>query len=475
MAKKTAFLGIDLGTTGMRALIADADGSVLSVQNAEVLDSTVESSNDLVSEQDPLYWKEALFDLLGRTFARAPDVKISALTVDSTSGTIIPIDREGRPLHNAMLHNDARAREEAEFIVETTGINVKPSFALSKILWIRNHMPGVFEKTWKFIHAADYIRGLITGDFGVSDFSNAVKTGYDLENYKWPGAIENKLQIPEEKLPRVVKTGEVVGEVSGEMAAQYGIDRKTAVVAGATDNTTSFYSSGAEKAGDWNTTLGTVIGIRGVADRFIPDPKGLLYAHRHPEGFWLPGAASNTGGEGVRIFFGQRLEEYDRLIDGTPPTGALVYPLARKSEKFPFLNMEAQGFINATIATPHELFKAFLEGNAFIERMIYEKIGSIGYDVGDRVFSMGGGANSGPWMQIRADVLNKSVCRAREVEAAFGAAIIAASGVHFSTITEAIDHMVNIDRTCDPDPETQKRYDDIYGMFREEMKRRGLV
>ena len=87
------------------------------------------------------------------------------------------------------------------------------------------------------------------------------------------------------------------------------------------------------------------------------DPEGLLYAHRHPEGYWLPGAASNTGGESVRMFFGDRLEEYDRDIEAMPPTGCLIYPLARKSEKFPFLNMDARGFINCEISNWGQVIK----------------------------------------------------------------------------------------------------------------------
>ena len=146
-------------------------------------------------------------DLLKTALRKNDDYELRAITVDSTSGTIIPVDGSGEPLYNALLHNDIRAQEEAQFITEETGISVKPSFALPKILWIKNNLPDLFESTHRFIHAADYIKGLVSGSFGTTDFSNAVKTGYDLERNCWPDSIGDKLGIPVEKLPEVVKTG----------------------------------------------------------------------------------------------------------------------------------------------------------------------------------------------------------------------------------------------------------------------------
>ncbi|MGQ9617083.1 MAG: FGGY-family carbohydrate kinase [Spirochaetota bacterium] len=474
MKEKPCFLGVDLGTTGMRAVVSDERGNILTAHSEDILKSMVPVDDERYSEQNPEVWEQALWRVLEKILAGISGCRLLAVCVDSTSGTILPLDRNLKPLYNAFLHNDVRAQEESRFIIANTGINAKPSFAISKILWLKRHLPEIFGRTWKFIHAADYVRGLISGDFGITDFSNAVKTGYDLERYCWPDSIEKVLGIPVEKLPYVVKTGEAIGTISQHLEEKYGIERSVKVVAGATDSTTSFYSSGAERVGDWNTTIGTVLGIRGISERFIPDPEGLLYTHRHPEGFWLPGAASNTGGEALRMFFGYNLEEYDRLIEGMPPTGGLIYPLVRKSEKFPFMNMEAVGFINATLSNPQTLFKGFLEGISFIERMIYEKIASIGYEVGDRIFSMGGGAYSSPWLQIRADVLNKTICRAREVEAAFGAAIIAAGGSYYSSLSEAIENMVHVETIVEPGTDNVNRYDEIYAKFIDECRKRGL-
>jgi xylulokinase len=475
---KIGFLGIDLGSTGMRALLADEHGEVLSMAATGIGRAVLHSTDPLISEQDPGVWEEALYHVLGSVLASRGDIEIRAVSVDSTSGTILPVDAGGKPLHNALLYNDIRSRDEAFLVQENMKCGASctgPSFSLPKILWMKRNRPHLFERTAVFLHAADYLRGLLSGDFRNTDFSNAVKTGYDLHEHRWPGWIETNLGIPLEKLPGVVRTGEVTGEVRSSLLSEAGIRNKVPVVAGATDSTTGLFASGAVQTGDWNTTLGTGLGIRGISERFVPDPERLLYAHRHPEGFWLPGAASNTGGEALKQFFDGRLKDLDREIEGTGPTGGMVYPLVRRSEKFPFKNEHAQGFVDTTLSTQPALFKAFLEGLSYLERMIYRKIESVGYPVGDRVYSMGGGAYSRPWMRIRADVMNRQVCRPRCVETAFGAAVIAGSGVHYDSLSRAIGSMVKLDMVVDPDAETSRRYSELYQRFVETCRERGIV
>ena len=472
---KNYFLGVDVGTTGARAMLVDESGNVIASHSESIESSFVESSKAEFSEQDPRLWRTPLLNVIRGVVKNIDKELIRGICFDSTSGTIIPVDENASPLTNAFMHNDVRAREEAEYIREVLGITVKPSFAISKILWIKNNMPDIFEKTACFIHAADYIRGIVSGNYFITDFSNAVKTGYNLENERWPEAIESKLGIPLTKLPEVVPTGMVIGNIPTKAAEELGISPETKVVAGATDSTTSFYSSGAEKLGDWNTTLGTVLGIRGIVEKFIPDPQGLLYTHKHPEGYWLPGAASNTGGEALRMFFGRDLELYDRQIESMDPTGAVIYPLVRKSEKFPFYSSDATGFIVMDDLNPARLFRGFIEGISYVERLIYEKIEEIGYRVNDNIFSMGGGAYSLPWMEIRASVMSRSISRAKVVETAFGAAVIAASGVLYKNLTEAIDNMVKIEKVVYPDDRLTVIYEENYQKFIHECRKRGYL
>lgn len=474
MPKRPIFLGIDLGTTGIRAILSDEKGRVIGSSAKGIENSFVESPDPRISEQDPGEWEPVLLDLLRDLLSHAAAYELTAVCCDSTSGTIIAVDKSYRPVYNAILHNDTRAEEESAYINENTGITVKPSFALSKILWILRNREDIWERTHMFIHAADYVKGLVSGEFKPTDFSNAVKTGYDLVHERWPDEIERVLGVPIERLPEVVRTAEVAGELKREICEKYAIKKRVPVVAGATDSTTGFYSSGARKPGDWNTTLGTVLGIKGISETYIKDPEGLLYAHRHPEGFWLPGAASNCGGESLRAFFGEKVTEYDGRIDGMPPTGALIYPLVRKGEKLPFLKNDATGFMDIAFCDPVHLFKGILEGLSYVERMIYEKIERLGYPVGDTLYSMGGGTNSAEWMRIRASVMQKTVKRAAVTETAFGSCVIAAGGSFYDGLSDAIEHMVSIESSVEPDKEEKKAYEEIYHRFVSECRKREL-
>ena len=269
MARIPVFMGIDLGTTGIRIMVCDENGKVIKSSKRGVEDSFISSENQKVSEQNPIMWEPALQDTFQDVLASAGIYDLKAVCCDSTSGTIIPVDRDFRPVYNAILHNDTRANEESKYINGHTSISVKPSFSLSKILWIKRNREDVYEKTYKFIHAADYIKGLISGEFDTTDFSNAVKTGYDLINEKWPDEIERTLCISKDKLPGVVKTSDICGELKADIQKEAGIKDRVKVVAGATDSTTGFYSSGARILGDWNTTLGTVLGIKGISGKYI--------------------------------------------------------------------------------------------------------------------------------------------------------------------------------------------------------------
>jgi sugar (pentulose or hexulose) kinase len=478
MERLPAFMGIDLGTTGIRIIVSDERGNVVCMASRGVEKSFVPSEDRRISEQNTALWEPVLKDALKTALQEVLDSEeeydLKAVCCDSTSGTVLPVDRNFRPVYNAILHNDTRAYEESDYINKNTTLTVQPSFALSKILWFKRHREDVYNNTYRFIHAADYIRGLISDGFDITDFSNAVKTGYDLASDKWPDEIEDVLEIPKEKLPKVEWTGRVIGELKEDIWQRSGAKKCVKVVAGATDSTTGFYSSGARKPGDWNTTLGTVLGIKGISERFIKDPEGLLYTHRHPEGFWLPGAASSSGGEILKAFFGNSVEEYDNKAEKMSPTGSLIYPLVHRGEKLPFMNNDAYGFINMNICDPLHLYKGILEGLAYVERMIYEKIERLGYPVGDRVFTMGGGAKSEAWMKSRAGVLNKGIYRAEVTDTAFGSCIIAASGVHYKNLSEAIENMVRTKTVFEPDANETALYDELYERFVAECRDRGL-
>jgi len=242
------------------------------------------------------------------------------------------------------------------------------------------------------------------------------------------------------------------------------------------DGTAAFLSSGAVLNGEFNTTLGTTLVLKGLSATIIKDERGRIYCHRHPTGGWLPGGASNVGGECLIDEFGEEnLAALDRAAAHNLPTDLLIYPLKRQGERLPFMNPSARGFIEGSPKDRVELYAAHLEGVAYIERLSYELLESLGAEVSDVIYTTGGGAKSDVWMQIRADILNRAVCRPERAESAFGCCVLAAASAmnaDLATITRA---MVRREFQVEPRREMATTYADRYARFVDECRKRGYT
>lgn len=475
------FLGLDLGTGGIRIIICDQKGEVV-VRSETPFPPEVSPQNlpPGWSEQEPDLWTKCSLECLRKALSKLEESRrspkeIKAICVDSTSGTIIPVNGEGKPLSPAIMYNDIRSGEEAKelnkagrTITEKVGYKFKPTFALAKILWIKKNWEEVYQKTQRFIHPTDFINLLLTGYLTPTDTSNALKTGYDLVDRRWPRFISREIGISRDLLPEVVKPGEKIGEVSRACARETGLAPGTSVVAGMTDGVAAFFASGARRSGEWNTTLGTTLVVKGIAEHLIKDREENIYCHLHPDGYWLPGAASNVGGECLNYYFPpEKLEELNARATDYIPTRLLIYPLMRKGERFPFQNSEAEGFMAGRVKNDYHLFVGFLEGVGLVERWSYEIVEKLGAEVKNRIYTTGGGARSLPWLRIRASILNKQVARPKYGESAFGSAVVAASHIAHSDLTTAIEEMVKLEITVDPEKELVKFYQAKYRRFRE--------
>ena len=485
MTNANLFCGIDLGTQGARCIFSDGLGHIAAEGEAEFGEASFRKDERF--EQEPREW----FAALGRSLrdavsclkraARVEDVR--AIGVTSTSGTLCVLDDAYNPLCPAMMYSDSRSREEAQAVqkaagdlTDRLGYRFKPSFALPKILWLKNHRPELFEKACIFTSPTDLVIGWLTGSWGTTDQTNALKYGYDLLENRWPGFIEHNLGIPRDKLPQVTTTGDRVGELQPRRAEALGLLPGVPVAAGLTDGCAAQVSSGAVNPGDFNTTIGTTLVIKGVTNRLLIDPLGRIYCHRHPNGWWLPGGASNTGAECLAREFGdQETWERSPRAASLSPTSLVAYPLVGTGERFPFVSAEAEGFLIGQPASRNELFAAYLEGVACVERLAFETLEEMGADLGDRVYSAGGGAQSESWLQIRADVLQKRVLRPEVTGAAMGAAIVAAAMGRYEDIPEAAGRMVRIESEKTPRPEQAEVYEAKYRKFVAACDNRGYL
>jgi len=505
---KDLFVGIDLGTSGVRAMAVGADGRIAATASVPLAPEVVAPQPGR-HEQPPLAWWRAVGQACSGLVAELDRAGVSrdrlaAVCVDGTSGTVVALDRAGEPVRPAMMYNDPRAAAEGDELnelagpfCEKLGYRFNASFALAKILWVARNEPENFSRTSRFVHQADYILGRLCGVAEVSDYSNALKTGFDLVDESWPQWID---QLPgvRQRLPRVVAPGTRVGTLSAAAADHTGLPAGLGVVAGATDGTAALLASGACQPGDYNTTLGTTLVLKGISRRICRHPQGLIYCHKLPGGLWLPGAASNTGCQWIAdMFSGCDPVAMDAAAAPRLPHPCVAWPLMGTGERFPLLSKAAQGFFVPEPADPVDRYAACLQGTALVERLCYQvldeaataQVGGPGGEVcrgarpvpgasssgrpGSGVYGTGGGSRSDVWMQCRADVTGRPMHRPGCGESAFGSAVLACMGTYDSSVDEAIRRMVRIQRTFEPDRQRAGAFDDLFQRFCEELRQRG--
>jgi len=325
----------------------------------------------------------------------------------------------------------------------------------------------------RFLHQADYIVGRLTGEFNLTDYGNALKSGFDLAADCWPAWIA---QLPgvREQLPQVVAPGTPVATVTDSAAALTGMPVGLTVVAGATDGVAAAVAAGLRVPGDYNTTVGTTLVFKGVSRHAVRHPHGLIYSHRLPGDLWLPGAASNTGAAWIRAWFSEHSpQDLDRAASPYLPGRIVAYPLVGRGERFPFLQREATKFAVPAATNSSEAYAANLVGTALVERLSYDVLDAACSTAGGEVYSTGGGSASDLWMQCRADAAGRVIHRPSVPESSFGSAILAAAGTLFPSLAEATKAMARTARSFEPNHQLKGVYDELYGRFREELLHRG--
>ncbi|MDB5240285.1 MAG: carbohydrate kinase [Spirosoma sp.] len=473
------FIGIDVGTQGVRVILLDDTGTVQG-SGEEVFPLTSRSRE----EQSPQQWWEACWRCLQSLLTSAKTTislqAVKSIAVTSTSGTVIPLDRRNEPLYNALMYSDSRPAAEGKHckaIAEQyhpegyTGFNA--SSGLSKIVWFVNHFPEQTAQLHTWVHAADYISGKLSGKFSVTDYTNALKSGYDVRNKIWPDYLFEQLPLKREWMQAVVPSGKPIGTLQPDLANELGLPQ-IAVVAGMTDGCASQIASGAVRPGDWNTTIGTTLVVKGVTTQELKDPQGRLYSHRHPEGYWMPGGASNIGADWVTAGFKDNLDELNKAAAKLIPTSYVAYPLQQEGERFPFISAKARGFAPHGLS-PAELFTANMEGVAYIERYAYELIESLSGERVSAIYTAGGASNSDTWLTIRSNVLKRPVYKCAQVTGAVGAAILAASQTHFNSLTQAAQALTQIEKEIQPSKELMQAYDRGYEAFIESLRQKEFI
>lgn len=474
------FIGIDIGTQGARVVLMDEQG-----EQVAACEEAFELTTNSREEQSPLVWWKSCRSLMHMLTAEAGHLvnleDIRAITVTSTSGTIIPIGHDHEPLHNAIMYSNPCSVQEVAFCKEAALRNVKDGYrafnassGLPKMRWLLNRFPEQVSKLHKFIHAADFIIGRLCGVYDVTDYTNALKSGYDLHHFEWPKYLSTEIGVDPKWLPDVRPSGAQLAPLLPQLAKKWGLPMNVVVTTGITDGCASQIASGAVCQGQWNTTLGTTMVIKGVATKEVVDPTGAIYNHRHPSGLWMPGGASNTGADWVSCFFaGDDLNALAEAAKQHLLSEHLAWPLLQQGERFPFFAPNARGFWPE--GDKEEMFAACMEGVAFIEKYAYDRIESLSGEKVEQVLSTGGGSKNATWLKIRSNVLNRPVAKAKNVSGAAGAAILAASNTCYASLEEAAKAMAKPEYVIEPIQQWVAPYEEKYRFFIETLKAKNYL
>lgn len=425
-------MGIDVGTSGVRALAVDAAGSLIAEAQTPLFDPRPDHS---IHEQNPDDWWRAVCLTVRNVLAKLPGSgrsrAIQGIAFTSTSGSLVLCDETGFPVRPAILYDDSRGASLAADLNQRLPQGASPlnsSYSLLKAIWVSREEPAVWERARHALQPADWLTGKLAGEYGIADDSNALKLGFDAETGTWSPVVA-LAGIPQAMLPQVVRPGTRIGAVCRAASVETDLQPGIPVFAGATDGMAGLIASGASEPGHANTTLGTTL-VWKVLSRTKPKLAPGMYCHRYPTGLWAPGAASNSGpGTLLPDESGVAPSELDRRAAQHLPSPNLCYLLRARGERFPFLNPQAEGFFEGHPATSEESRAAQLQSLAFIERWGIERLEQCGLAVGNEVYSTGSAAGSPVLSQLRASILNREVRRCRYPVAAFGAGLLAASQV----------------------------------------------
>ena len=477
---------LDLGTTGCRTFIFDLGGTIIASDYQE-WESYYPSPSFV--EQDANVWWNSIKITIENAIKKSGIDKadIVSLSVTNQRETIVPVDKEGTPLHNAIVWQDRRTVDQVEYIkakigidkvYKTTGLTIDPYFSATKILWFKDKKPEIYKQTHKFLLVSDFIIHKLTGKF-CTDFSNASRTMlFDITKLKYSDEIASEIELDLDKMPDAVESGIEIGEIESDDTL---FDKKTLVITGAGDQQSAALGVGVVSPGEIKCTTGTGSFILAYLSqpKFDPGKRVLCSCHAVP-GTWVQEASIFTTGAVLRWFRDQiGYAECASAQEGQDPyelitaeaekssigaKGLLIIPHFVGSGA-PHWNPYARGLIFG-LALGHErkdLYRAVLESVAYEIRKNIEVFKELGIEPKELMLT-GGGSRSDFWNQIYSDVLGITCVRnVIEESTSLGAAILAASGAGiFPDITKAAENLCKVDKKWVPNDERYKIYEKYY-------------
>jgi len=417
-----AYIGIDLGTSGCRAIAIDQQNNIIA-QSQQPLISPSSASNNF--QQDPHEHWSVVVQVLAELIPLCSDYHIQAISVDATSGSILVTDSEGHALSPILMYNHNKAIEQSQLIKQCAPENSAAhgvSSGLAKILYLQQLNP--LPANVQYLHQTDWINFKLGAALGITDENNALKSGYDPIQCCWPDWI-NQL-TPLSQFPSVVTPGTLIGSLSAELCQQLGLssDNPPQIMAGTTDSVAGLIATGACESGDAVSSLGSTLVVKLISDSPIFSAEQGIYSHRLGDK-WLVGGASNTGGAVLKHYFSD--DELQRLTSSIPLDTPVedYYPLLTAGERFPINDPHLAAKLTPRPESDALFLYGMLQGMARIEKQAYHLLEQVGASHLNSIRTVGGGAVNTVWQTCRQQQIPVPFVPVTQTQAAYGAALLA--------------------------------------------------
>ncbi|WP_276356705.1 xylulokinase [Cohnella caldifontis] len=477
-------IGVDLGTSAVKALLVARDGTVAAETSREY---PLYHEKSGWSEQEPEDWVRASFDALKELSAK-PGVKPEDIEGVSFSGQmhgLVLLDESHRPVRRAILWNDTRTTAQCREIERTLGdrllkVTKNPAlegFTLPKILWVREHEPEAYSKARSFLLPKDYVRYRMTGGLQM-DLSDAAGTlMLEVARRQWSGEVLGAFGIPASFCPPLIEAGGLAGTLSADAAAATGLAAGTKVFAGGADNACGAIGAGILSEGLTLCSIGTSGVILTYENDANADYKGKvhLFNHGKPGAFYAMGVTLAAGYS--LSWFRNALaagESYDKLLAGVgdipPGSGGLLFTPYLVGERTPHADPDIRAsFVGLDGShTRSHLARAVMEGITFSLNESVEMFRAAGKKV-TTIVSIGGGAKNPVWLQMQADIFGADVVALENEQGpGLGAAMLAAVGCGwFPTLDECAAAFVKRSGSYRPNPDAVRSYAELFRIYKD--------
>ena len=493
---KGLLLGVDLGTTNVKASVYDLEGNLIS--KGEAGSYRIISRHMNWAEQDAsLWWKDTVRAIRQALQGMVYDSsEIGCIAVSSQGMGVLPLDKEGNPLCLAHIWMDRRAVQETaeieqmygrERIMKEFGVRPDPYYEVTNILWIKKHCPEIWKKTEHIVLANTYLNYKLTGRLAQDEGQAMMTMCYDIHRHCWSAELGNLLEIDfASVMPQVRKAEEILGVVTREAAEETGLYPGTPVAVGCVDSAAALLELGILGQGDAGEITGTSSNIFFAGKKMPPADSTISFFSPIAATEEIPVllfAPTNTTGENIRWLRSIMNLEGETAPDGSPVfqyleklaesvpagSGGLYYYPYLMGERAPLWNNDVRGmYLGLTCSTGQgDLVRAVYEGTSFGLKEICREAERLNGRKVEKFCVSGGCAKSALWMRIKASVLNLPVQAAVNGGGApRGDALLAgyAAG-YYKDIQKTVKEMLRVDEIYEPVKEWAELYEEMYPLF----------